>query len=113
MGGVYYAVGRMEIRIAESRSLKAKRSVLNHLKSRIASRFQCSVAEVEHQDLHQRGALGFALVVSGPSSGSNAMEAIRGEVEEDPRVVVLDFHTHIAALGDEEFDLDLSFGDER
>ena len=99
---MYYAVGRLDLQIPASQSLKEKRSVVARLKGRVAQRLHCSVAEVDHQDLLQRCALGVAFVVSGPSAGANALEAVRREIEEDPRVWVLDFTTHIAALGDED-----------
>ena len=99
---MYYAVGRVDLQIPECRSLKDKRSVVARLKTRVSQRLHCSVAEVEYQDLLQRCALGVAFVVSGPSSGANALEAVRREIEEDPRVRVLDFTTHVAALGDED-----------
>ena len=44
---------RIELHFPESRSLKAKRSVLNRLKSRL-SQLNLSVAEVEGQDKWQR-----------------------------------------------------------
>lgn len=97
---MYYAIGRVDFQIPECRSLKEKRSVIARLKARVAQRLHCSVAEVEHQDLLQRCALGVAFVVSGPSAGANALEAVRREVEEDPRVWLLDFRTHVAALDD-------------
>ncbi len=92
---MYYAVARLEFLIGQSRSLKEKRSVLNRLKARLESRFKLSVAEVEFQDLWQRGALGVALVASGSESAQNALQAVRREVESDPRVEVLDFRVRI------------------
>jgi hypothetical protein len=97
---MYYAVARLEILIPHSQSLKEKRSVLNRLKDRVSHRFHCSVAEVDHQDLWQRAAIGVALVVAGPSEGRNALEAIRREVERDPRLQVVDYPQLIASLED-------------
>ena len=57
---------RIELHLPGSRSLKDKRSVIRSLKDRIRERVQASVAEVDHQDLWQRAALGVA-VVSGES----------------------------------------------
>lgn len=44
------------------RSLKTKRQVLRSLKDRIAHKFNVSVAEVDGQNLWQRGSLGVACV---------------------------------------------------
>ena len=98
---MYFAVGRLEFLIPQSQSLKDKRAVLNRLKDRIRERFHCSVAEVDHQDLWQRGALGVALVVSGAEAGGNALQAIRRVVEEDPRVMVVDYAREIGRLEEE------------
>ncbi|UCF78845.1 MAG: DUF503 domain-containing protein [Candidatus Eiseniibacteriota bacterium] len=53
---------RIELHIPGSTSLKAKRSVVNRIKERLKSRFNASVAEVDHHDLWQRAALGVAVV---------------------------------------------------
>jgi len=57
---------RIELHIPAATSLKDKRSVVRGLKDRIRQRAQAAVAEVDHQDLWQRAALGVA-VVSGES----------------------------------------------
>lgn len=98
---MYYAVGRIDLQVPGCRSLKEKRSVVARLKARLSQRLHGAVGEVGHQDLLQRAALGVAFVVSSPSAGSNALAAARREIEDDPRVVVLAFDTHVAALGDE------------
>ena len=43
----------LELHLPASNSLKAKRSVLNHVKERIRTRFNVSVAEVDHNDSWQ------------------------------------------------------------
>lgn len=109
---MYYAVGRVDLHLPACHSLKEKRAVLNRLKARLANRSHASIAEVDHQDLHQRCALGLAFVVRGPNSGMNAFDAMRREIEEDPRVVVLDFVRHVGQLGSES-DLSALAEDER
>lgn len=56
---------RVELHIPAARSLKDKRQVVRALKDRLLA-MHAAVAEVEHQDLWQRAALGIA-VVSGES----------------------------------------------
>jgi uncharacterized protein len=53
---------RFELHLPQSRSLKARRAVLRPVTDGIRARFGVSVAEVDHQDLHQRAAIGVALV---------------------------------------------------
>jgi len=60
-----------------------------------------AVAEVDHQDLRQRGALGLALVAQGPSSAQNGLSALRRLADEELRISVIDFTTHVGALGDQ------------
>lgn len=52
----------LEIQLPYARSLKDKRSVLQALRNRLRSRFNVSVAELDHQDLRQRATLGVASI---------------------------------------------------
>lgn len=58
---------RVELRVPGSRSLKEKRRALRPIVDRLRHRLRVSVAEVGHQDLHQRAALGVALVADSSS----------------------------------------------
>jgi uncharacterized protein YlxP (DUF503 family) len=86
---------RMELHIPASHSLKAKRSVVNHVKERLRTRFNASVAEIDHQDLWQRAALGVA-VVSGEGAGlDRVLRDILDVVEREDRLQVLDYQIRI------------------
>ena len=54
----------LEIYLHGCSSLKEKRKVVRGLLDRCRTRYNVSVAEVEHQDLHQRATLGFSAVAS-------------------------------------------------
>lgn len=95
---MHYAVLRLELRVRDSRTLKEKRAVLLHLKERLRHRFHLSVQEVDYQDLHQRAALGVALVAHSASAGRDALLAVRREVESDPRIVLLDTKSRVDRL---------------
>jgi uncharacterized protein YlxP (DUF503 family) len=86
---------RMELHLPSSDSLKAKRSVVNHVKDRVRSRFNASIAEVDHQDLWQRATLGVAIV--GGESGvlDRVLRDILSCVEREPRLAVLDYQISI------------------
>jgi uncharacterized protein YlxP (DUF503 family) len=58
---------RIELFIPGAQSLKDKRQVVRSLKDRLRERVHAAVAEVDHQDLWQRAALGVAVV--GPDGG--------------------------------------------
>jgi len=86
---------RVEIHIPASHSLKEKRSVVNHVKERLRTRFNASVAEIDHQELWQRAALGVA-VVSGEGGGlDRVLRDILEVVEREPRLQVLDYQIRI------------------
>lgn len=69
---------RMELHVPGSRSLKDKRQVVRSLKQRIRDRVGAAVAEVDHHDLWQRAALGFAVVAAdGARVGEQLAEARR------------------------------------
>jgi hypothetical protein len=57
-------IGTLTVRLAlrEAHSLKDKRHVIKGLKDRLRSKFNVSVAEVDHQDEWQRAQLGIAMV---------------------------------------------------
>ncbi|MFQ5491211.1 MAG: DUF503 domain-containing protein [Phycisphaerae bacterium] len=55
---------RIELVVYESHSLKDKRSVIKGLKSRLAERFNVSIAEVGALDSRQQAVLGVAVVGS-------------------------------------------------
>jgi len=85
----------LQLHLPASDSLKAKRSVLNRVKERVRSRFNASVAEVDHQDLWQRATLGVAVVASAPGMLDNVLRDILRAVESEDRLQVLDFQIRI------------------
>ena len=54
----------LELRLEESHSLKDKRHYIKGLKDRLRSKFNVAVAEIDHQDLWQRGVIA-VVTVSG------------------------------------------------
>ncbi len=75
----------VELHLPDVDSLKGKRHVLKGLKERVRSRFECSVAEVDHQDTWQRATLAIAYV-SGDARHANeviskAMDFIEDNVD--------------------------------
>jgi uncharacterized protein YlxP (DUF503 family) len=55
------------LRLHESHSLKAKRSVIKSIIQKIRNNFNASVAEVGANDLHQRAEIGIAMAGSDRS----------------------------------------------
>jgi len=79
----------VELHIPQSTSLKAKRSVINRIKQRIASRFNVSVAEVDYQDLWQRAAIGVAVVGGEKALVESSLTKIVNLIQSEPSVEVL------------------------
>ena len=59
---MFIGVGRFELFIPASGSLKDKRQVLRSISTNVRNRFNVSIAEVDHQDLWQRSAFGVTCV---------------------------------------------------
>lgn len=74
---MFIGVARFELFIPAARSLKDKRQVLRSITQNVKNRFVVSIAEVDHQDLWQRTALGVSCV----SSTSGQCRKILQEVE--------------------------------
>ncbi|MFP5352256.1 MAG: DUF503 domain-containing protein [Actinomycetota bacterium] len=59
---MYIGVARFEIFIPSSSSLKDKRQVVRSAMAAVRNKLNVAVAEVDHQDLWQRSALGVSCV---------------------------------------------------
>jgi uncharacterized protein YlxP (DUF503 family) len=86
---------RLDVHIPAADSLKAKRSVLNHVKERVRHRFNASIGEVGHQDLWQRATLGVAVVGESPGVLDRVLHEILSMIEREGRLAVLDYEIAI------------------
>lgn len=82
---MFIGVARFDIFIPASRSLKAKRQVVRSVVANVQNKFNVSVAEVDHQDLWQRSALGVSCVAESPGHCRKVLQ----EVEKTMGRVVL------------------------
>jgi uncharacterized protein len=82
--------GEIELFLPSSQSLKDKRQVLASIKDRVRSRFDVVAAEIDHQELWQRAAIGLVTVSASARHAQQVMTQAMGFVEDDPRVQVLD-----------------------
>jgi hypothetical protein len=55
-------IARITLFVPESHSLKEKRMVLRRVKDRVRNKFNVAIAEVDDNDVWQRGVVGLALV---------------------------------------------------
>ena len=70
----------LELHFPDSRSLKDKRVVLRSLKDRVR-KLNVALAEIDHQDLLQRGALAVVAVGSEQYLVERLLESVVDEVE--------------------------------
>ena len=73
---MFIGIARYEIFIPAARSLKDKRHVLRSITQTVQHKFHVSVAEVDHQDLWQRAAIGVSCVAESMSHCRKVMQEI-------------------------------------
>jgi uncharacterized protein len=78
----------VDLQIRESRSLKAKRSVIRSIVEGARSRFAVAAAEVDHHDLWGRSALGFAAVGSTADHVVQVIDEVERFIWSHPEVDV-------------------------
>jgi hypothetical protein len=91
---MHVAAMEIELHLPQSGSLKDKRSVIRHLLDTSRQRFSVSASEVEHQDLRQRAALGFAVVAPTARRVEEILDRVERFVWSEPRVTVLSSARH-------------------
>ncbi|MCP9438986.1 MAG: DUF503 domain-containing protein [Nitrospira sp.] len=79
----------VELFLAESRSLKDKRQVLQSLKDRLRGTFNVSVAEVDGQDLWQKAVLAMACVSNESGHANSVLEQALNVIKGVPVVEVV------------------------
>ena len=92
---MFIGVCTIEMHIPESGSLKTKRHSLKSLKDRIRTKFNVSVAEVDHNDLWQRASLAVAAVSNDKSYLNQTLDHVLDMVRSVPEVSLLDYHIEI------------------
>jgi uncharacterized protein YlxP (DUF503 family) len=78
-------IARITIFIPDSHSLKEKRMVLRRVKDRTRQKFNVAIAEVEENDVWQRGVLGLALWATRGASCSRRSTRWSGSWRARPR----------------------------
>lgn len=86
---MFIGVAHLDLRIPASGSLKAKRHVVKGLIGGMRAKFNVAVAEVEHQDLWQRAALGCSCISESAFHAEKMLREIERYVSRDDRVEIL------------------------
>jgi len=92
---VLVGVARLELFLPETHSLKQKRQILRKIMGRTSEKFGVNVAEVDHQDLWQRAALGFAVVGSDGGVLSSLLDQMIRTIEEMDLARITDRRTDL------------------
>ncbi len=82
-------IGEVEIYVYQADSLKEKRMVLKSLIERIKSRYNVSIAEVDHNDKWNRALIGFSYVSNDSRKIESNMAAVLNFIENDCRVEIV------------------------
>lgn len=69
----------LELRLANSHSLKDKRQVVKGLKDRLRNKFNVAVAEIEYQEMWQRAAVAAVTVSSDHGHAERVLQAVEEE----------------------------------
>jgi uncharacterized protein YlxP (DUF503 family) len=86
---------RIELHLPAATSLKDKRSIVRGLKDRIRQRVHAAVAEVDHQDLWQRAALGVAVVSGEARQVGEMLQSVRNLVDSTFGAELLDWQEQL------------------
>lgn len=97
---MFVGICRLELRVPESGSLKAKRHVVKALVGGMRAKFNVSVAEVDHQDLWQRATLGVSCVSETGFQVRKVLQEVEKFVARDGRVELLAATTDVVAPED-------------
>jgi hypothetical protein len=69
----------LELRLDESHSLKEKRHYVKSLKDRLRTKFNVSVAEIDYQDLWQRGLIAVVTVSPDQPHAELVLQSVERE----------------------------------
>jgi uncharacterized protein YlxP (DUF503 family) len=91
---VHVAALRVDLHLAQARSLKDKRAVIRPILDGCRQRFAVAAAEVDHQDRWQRAELGVATVSASPGHATQVLDAVERFVWSFPEVEVVAVSRH-------------------
>jgi uncharacterized protein len=90
-----------DLLLGEVHSLKEKRSLIRPLIAEVRRRFELSVAEVDHLDLHRRAGIGVATVSADRAHLVEVLDAVEQLVAYRPEVELLSVRRIVRSASDE------------
>ncbi|HWB70971.1 MAG TPA: DUF503 domain-containing protein [Egibacteraceae bacterium] len=92
---MFAALVSLDLHIPAVGSLKGKRAVIRALVSRLRQEVNCSVVEMDHQNLWQRAGIGVAVAAGSETGARKVVQQVEKIVARDPRVEIIAFHTEL------------------
>jgi uncharacterized protein YlxP (DUF503 family) len=89
-----------DLLLGDVHSLKEKRSVVRPLIAEVRKRFELSVAEVDHLDLHRRAVIGVAAVSADRAHLVDVLDAVEQLVAYHPEIELLSVRRALRAIDD-------------
>jgi uncharacterized protein YlxP (DUF503 family) len=90
----------LDLLLGDVHSLKEKRSLVRPLVAELRRRFEVSVAEVDHLDLHRRAAVGVAVVSGDQAHLVDVLDAVERTVAYRPEMELLSVRRRLRAGDD-------------
>jgi uncharacterized protein YlxP (DUF503 family) len=87
---MYVAALRVELRVPNVQSLKGKRAIVKAVINQVGQQNGVAAAEVDHQDLWQRAALGISAVSAQAGHLERVVHSIERDLRRRPDIEVLD-----------------------
>jgi uncharacterized protein YlxP (DUF503 family) len=87
---MHAAALRLELRIPDGRSLKAKRRILKALMAQLGQTYPVAVSEVGFQDQWKRATVGVALVAPQAAQLERIIHSLHRTVREHPEIELLE-----------------------
>jgi uncharacterized protein YlxP (DUF503 family) len=91
-----------DLLLGDVHSLKEKRSVVRPLVAELRRRFELSVAEVDHLDLHRRAGVGVGLVSADRAHLVEVLDAVERAVAGRPEIELLSVRRTIRSSTDDD-----------
>ncbi len=98
---MHVGVCRIKVRLPENLSLKGKRQVLKSIISRVGSKFNVSVAEVDDNDLWQLATIGVSCVSNDKRHANEVLSRVVNFITDSRfEVEILDYQIEILPVFD-------------
>jgi uncharacterized protein YlxP (DUF503 family) len=90
-----------DLLLGDVHTLKEKRSVVRRLVAELRRRFEVSVAEVGHLDLHRRAAIGVTIASADHRHSVDVLDEVERSVANRPEFELLSAHRGYLTSNDE------------